>query len=191
MTHWEETSYSYEQSYLYISLKSFLHFWLMWITESPSADMTDMITQLPGREDNFIENWNCMKEQMQCFSRNATCWLNVVKGRCLEGFKVTVVQWKKKGDEGRWNKQGTWILGPVAWLLWTVRNLTSIICKMEFKYWEIFCECYIECEYKLWHIVGPWKWYLLVSLILLWLVLLLLYVISNKGKLLGLKWITS
>lgn len=23
-------------------------------------------------------------------------WLNVVKGRCLEGFKVTVVQWKKK-----------------------------------------------------------------------------------------------
>ena len=67
MTRREETRYSYEQSYLYISLKSFLYFWLMWITESPSADMTDTIIQLPGREDNFIENWIVWKSRCNAF----------------------------------------------------------------------------------------------------------------------------
>lgn len=36
----------------------------MLITESLSTDMTDMILQLPGIEDHFIENWNGMKEHM-------------------------------------------------------------------------------------------------------------------------------
>lgn len=65
----------------------------------------------------------------------------------------------------RWSKHRTWITGHSTWLSWA-SGLSSIKWSW-IKYWWVFCGCYIECEYTIWHIVSPWKWYSLFGLIFL------------------------